>query len=474
MKRSRIVLVVFVLFALFGSAMAEDSIGINYQGRIKSKGQPFNGMGLFKFAIFTQHAGSDYILWVNDGYTTQTEPANPVSITVVDGLFSILIGDTSIPNMAALDPTIFNTGNPIFLRTWFSDGITGFELLNPDKRITNSMLIGIKQTNDITIFVNATTGNDNWSGLLPGRPKKTIQAAVNALPSVILKPAIICVAPGIYREQVLLKNIQMGKAEGSLTLIGNTSNPDSVRITGADATADSVPVRDSAILLESVFSVEIKGFLVDRCVSYAINGTKSSFAIMNCKIQNTNLDALRAANFSSLQVSDCLIKNCGSGIAVTTNSNCNITRCTIEDISLWHGVALNNCSYVGITDSTIKRTAKAGAICFAHADMSITNTIFEGCGTEHYFWSVEVWDASFCKVFNSTIKNSTVGGLRAMRGSYVQFFETSPKSLINNNPIGVRAELSSSIENTNNNSLTMTGNTIAAQIENNGKLFYIP
>ena len=105
---------------------------INYQGRVATGGTNFNGTGQFKFALVNSGGTTNY--WSNDG-TAVGQPAAAVSLAVTKGLYSVLLGDTTIANMtAAVAPTIF-TNVDVRLRAWFNDGISGFQQLNPDQRL---------------------------------------------------------------------------------------------------------------------------------------------------------------------------------------------------------------------------------------------------------------------------------------------------------------------------------------------------
>ncbi len=70
--------------------------------------------------------------WSNDG-TPSGEPTNGVSVTVTKGLFSVLLGDTSLPNMNALPASVFATGDE-HVRVWASTG-GAFQLLAPNRRV---------------------------------------------------------------------------------------------------------------------------------------------------------------------------------------------------------------------------------------------------------------------------------------------------------------------------------------------------
>ena len=49
------------------------------------------------------------------------------------GLYSILLGNTSIPGMDAMNPSLFQQISDLHLRVWFSDGVNGFERISPDR-----------------------------------------------------------------------------------------------------------------------------------------------------------------------------------------------------------------------------------------------------------------------------------------------------------------------------------------------------
>jgi hypothetical protein len=101
---------------------------LNYQGRITVSNTNFNGTGQFKFALVNSGATQTY--WSNG--------VNAVSLTVTKGLYSVLLGDTTLANMAtAIQPTVF-TNSDVRLRVWFNDGVNGLQQLTPDQRLAAS------------------------------------------------------------------------------------------------------------------------------------------------------------------------------------------------------------------------------------------------------------------------------------------------------------------------------------------------
>ncbi len=119
-------------------ALAASTV-VSYQGRVAVNGQPFNGIGRFKFAIVNADGTAAY--WSNDGSGLTTPPFTPtqaVTLTVNNGLFSILLGDTTLANMTRpLKPDAFAAPDRL-LRVWFDDGVHGLQQLSPDVRVASA------------------------------------------------------------------------------------------------------------------------------------------------------------------------------------------------------------------------------------------------------------------------------------------------------------------------------------------------
>ncbi len=122
------------LSALFQATPVDPPQMVNYQGVVQVNGTPFSGTGYFKFAV-VDDGGS--IVWSNDN-TTSGEPVTPVELTLNEGRFHVLLGDTSVTGMSeTLGPSAF-AGTERFLRVWFSQAETGpFEQLAPDQRFAS-------------------------------------------------------------------------------------------------------------------------------------------------------------------------------------------------------------------------------------------------------------------------------------------------------------------------------------------------
>lgn len=122
-----------LVFAALAPLQAQVPQLINYQGRVAVGAVNFDGSGQFKFAFVDAAGTSTY--WSNDGTSTAGNPPTAaVTLTVSKGLYSVLLGDATLPNMAIVPSTVF-TNPDVRLRVWFNDGPNGFQLLTPDQRI---------------------------------------------------------------------------------------------------------------------------------------------------------------------------------------------------------------------------------------------------------------------------------------------------------------------------------------------------
>src|SRR5262245_50331672 len=136
MKRRLLSFVVTVFPLMVAQLKAAVPLMTGYQGRLNVAGVNFTGNGQFKFALIAKPSGAS--LWSNDGTSANgSEPAAAVTLPVSDGLFSVLLGDSTLPNMQPLTAPIFTANADVVLRVWFSDGINGSVLLAPDTRLAS-------------------------------------------------------------------------------------------------------------------------------------------------------------------------------------------------------------------------------------------------------------------------------------------------------------------------------------------------
>ncbi len=137
LKRGLVIGVVLAVLAVINYAAADTPTTIDYYGEVRVNGIPFNGTGNFKFAIVDSTDATTY--WSNDETSTAgSEPENAVSLTVTNGTFNVLLGDTSIPNMRnELPADIFYNNSSTYLSIWFDDGVNGSQHLKPNKPISS-------------------------------------------------------------------------------------------------------------------------------------------------------------------------------------------------------------------------------------------------------------------------------------------------------------------------------------------------
>jgi hypothetical protein len=138
-----ILIAIALALTLALSAHAQVPGLVNYQGRIVDNGTNFDGTGQFQFALVN-----------TDGSTTfWSSGLNAVSLTVTKGLYSVLLGDTNIPNMDSAIPATVFTNADVRLRVWFNDGVNGVQQLSPDQRIAAvgyALMAGSVPDNSIT------------------------------------------------------------------------------------------------------------------------------------------------------------------------------------------------------------------------------------------------------------------------------------------------------------------------------------
>lgn len=131
-------LLLSVITLSFYSNLEAAPLLMNYQGSVSVNGEPFGSsmpqIGYFRFAIVDSENSWTNLYWSNDG---NDPPTSEVAIEVVNGLFTAVLGDTTIPGMTEpLTATIFEN-EPLYFAVWFNDGTSGFSLLAPNPQLTS-------------------------------------------------------------------------------------------------------------------------------------------------------------------------------------------------------------------------------------------------------------------------------------------------------------------------------------------------
>lgn len=146
-KQPRVLVPILAAVSLFAAGLLAVPLTFNYQGHVAVSGVPFEGNGQFRFAILD---GTGQSVWSQDGSSVAgSEPTGAVELPVRRGVFSLDLGDSTIPGMAVLSTDIFDS-DTLFLRVWFNDGVNGFLQLGPDRRI-GSVAFSIRAASAATV-----------------------------------------------------------------------------------------------------------------------------------------------------------------------------------------------------------------------------------------------------------------------------------------------------------------------------------
>jgi microcystin-dependent protein len=137
---SKFIILVIAFVACASSALAQvpQNQTLSYQGRVVVNGTNFNStpsnLGQFMFALVNTGGTTTY--WSNDGSSTHGgRPGSAVALTVTNGLYSVVLGDATNPNMTPIPTSVFGNQD-LHLRIWFNDGTHGPQQLSPDQTVT--------------------------------------------------------------------------------------------------------------------------------------------------------------------------------------------------------------------------------------------------------------------------------------------------------------------------------------------------
>lgn len=352
-----------------------DGPTFTYQGRLNVQGGPFTGTADFGFAILRKDGG-ETILWDSNGFPFDDPPTDLITLDVERGLFTVSIGDTTVPNMEALDAALFQVDKPLFLRTWVNANGHGLQKLNPDSRIHLADIFGNDQKGDLTLYVNADSGNDKFSGLHPNRAKGTLRGAVEALPSVLRGETRVLVADGSYEGCVTIRSLQLVGPNATFAIIGNESDPSLVTIQPGSSPCGPVGIS----ILNVGQTVNLRGLNI------------TGFATEGIASQNSNID-----------IRNCIVSNSYIGIGIRTNSEAYLENNTVTNIT-WDGIfASNNVSLV-MRGNSVSNTLRNGLLVQASSSLLMDGGTFSNCNSS----AIRLSGASFARLRQGSGTNVTI------------------------------------------------------------------
>jgi Kelch motif len=200
------------------TAAAQTNGLVNYQGRVQVGAALFNGAGQFKFAIVSSDGSQFY--WRNSASSAPSgEPDNVITVGVTNGQYNVVLGDTTVANMAAIPLSVFSTGigqigsAPLYLRVWFNDGVHGSQALSPDQRFTPvgfSLASAFAQQ-----AATVTPGAIGVAQLAPGTLNATNISGT--LPNAALPPGL-----ALQSDLLALSNNILGQIPAALNSLSNS------------------------------------------------------------------------------------------------------------------------------------------------------------------------------------------------------------------------------------------------------------
>ena len=280
---------------------------VSYQGEVRISNAPYSGMGYFKFAVTNAAGTATY--WSNDGSSVgANEPTTSVGLTVSEGLFSILLGDTTLTGMdQALTAIVFSQPDR-YLRVWFSPTSGGsFDQLMPDTRIAavpyalqaekavdadtvDGLHANQLRTHYQNVVVVAKSGGDYTS----------VQTAINSITGAAAdNPYLVWIAPGVYSETVVMKPYVHLQGAGQ----------DATIITSTASSIDWAPTQVTLVLTREVN-------LRDITVGNSGSGDVNTALLVKAGVTHTLVADVTARALGD-GVTNCAIFVSGSGTDVT-------------------------------------------------------------------------------------------------------------------------------------------------------------
>ena len=154
--------------------------------------------------------------------------------------------------------------------------------------------------NNVTLYVDAATGDDANDGT-QGKPFKTIQAAINSLPQLLMGAVIISVAAGTYEEDVSFYGFAGGRnAFMGISLQGAGQNQTFIK--GMLITQTTIPVWFSNFYIS-------KGNPSGMCGTYFNTAIFENVTFDGENSASSGLIACLSATGGQVYLANCTFKN---------------------------------------------------------------------------------------------------------------------------------------------------------------------
>ena len=333
---------------------------VSYQGVLRdAANRPLTGTYAMTLRLFSAETGGDEIL------------VDSHSAVVVDGgLFTVQIGggtvsDGSGPGRYTFLPAVFADYGSVYLEV----EVAG-EVLTPRVAISsipyafNTRYVdGFEAVTatPLSLYVNGVTGDDSFSGLFPGQPKRTIQAAVDRIPTIIAADVTVFIAPGTYAEKVLIAD-RVAPMGNWIRLVGDVGDPSTVRVSGSG-------VRDNVVEIRNNPRLSLEGLTFEGAVGTEGSGDgvqifESTVRVLDCRFENNASSGLFTWN-SFVEVADSTF---------SSNGNMGLNAVSGAYVSL-DDVSVTGNGGLGID-------AESGARVAVYGFLEVVGNAREGCSAE--------------------------------------------------------------------------------------------
>ena len=336
-------------------ASAQTPSLVNYQGRVAVGTVNFEGAGSFRFALVNTAGTTTYWGSSADVAPADGVPDTAVSLAVTKGLYSVLLGDTSVANMAAIPASVWANAD-VRLRVWFNDGVNGNQLLTPDQRLAPTSYLADASVTSAKIADLAVD-----SSQLAASAVTSAKIAGNAVTSAKLANNLTLggTTTGTFSGNgAALTSLSAANLTGALPALNASAL---ISLNGGNITAASIGSTQlaSGLTLGGTTSGTFSGSGAALTALSAANLTGALPALNASALTNLSGGNITAASIGSTQLASGLTLGgttsgifSGSGAALTALNATNLSTGTVADLRLSSNVALLNRATQSFTGAT--------------------------------------------------------------------------------------------------------------------------